>query len=305
MVVAVAALAVLAGLLALLLVRERRRAVAAHADAERLRVDLDTARATADEATASAAAARADAEAAHAEAETQSARADTAEAAADQAHAQAEAAGDRAVEAESERLTLLGSLSATEQQLADAVDAAAAAIAERDELTGQVVPLRERLLELEAQSSRTLTDHRPGIEAEALWQLELARSERTWRHSVAAAPDGPGPFVAADDPLRTAVEIEVAALREDVGAAMELTWDTDVDDPARCLTVLRLAQELLSAAAREQQAVVLDGRQEPDGAVVLHLTVPEGHPPLSIGVPPLPDHLVSVRTDDGLQVTVR
>lgn len=309
MLVAVVVLAVLAGVLAVLLVRERRRAgaarEAARAEAERLSQELVAATGRAEDAAAArdeadaardAAAERATAAedafvTAHEALAAAEERALVAERLAQQAGESAEAAADRAIEVESERLALLASLHEAETR--------------RAELAAEVAPLRERLLALDAASRRALEADRAGIEAAALWDLELARSERTWRHSVAASPDGPGPFGDTDDPLRTAVEIEVAALREDVGAAMELTWDTDVTDPARCLTILRLTQELLAAAARDQQAVILRAHQEPGGEVVLHLSVPEDHAPLEIDPPPLQGHLVSVLREDGLQVTVR
>lgn len=291
MTAAVVVLALLSGLLAVLLVLGRRRAAAAlrscQEDAARVAEDLATARHDADDARRRAA----DAEERATDAEARAAD-------------DAAAARSEVDSAQADREAALASLAAAEDQIATAQAAATAAADERDDLTAQATELRERLLALEAASRETLDAHRPGIEAEALWLLELARAERTWRHSVAASPDGPGPFGDTDDPLRTAVEIEVAALREEVGVAMELEWHTHIDDPARCLTVLRLTQELLAAAAREQQAVVLRAHQDGDD-VVLVLGVPEGHAPLTLEVPPVADHLVSVRSDDGLHVTVR
>jgi hypothetical protein len=126
---------------------------------------------------------------------------------------------------------------------------------------------------------------------EALWALELARSERTWRHSVAPVPVGPSPFTQAADPLRLAVEVEAAALREEVGAPLEIRWQAEVDDPARCLLVLRLAQELLAAAARQAGAAVLEVRGS--GEVVLDLTGEDGEP-VEVEAPPVPAGLVRV-----------
>ncbi|WP_195210531.1 hypothetical protein [Actinomarinicola tropica] len=294
MTAAVVVLALLSGLLAVLLLVQRRRSTAAldacRADAGLVADELAATRSNA-----------ADTERRAAEAE---ARAEAAERRAADAEASAAATRADADRASGDREAALASLAAAEDQIAAAQATAAAATTERDEVAAQVVELRERLLALDAASRRTLDAHRPGIEAEALWQLELARAERTWRHSVAASPDGPGPFGETDDPLRTAVEIEVAALREEVGVAMEVDWDATVDDPARCLTVLRLTQELLAAAAREQQAIVLRAHEE-GGEVVLVLSVPEGNPPLEIEVPPLAEHLVSVRSGDDLRVAVR
>lgn len=297
MLAVVVVLAVLSALLAALLwratARSRRLADASTEQAEQHRQALAAADARADEATAARAAADEHATEADERAASATERAEAAEALVEQAAHDAEAAHDRALDVESERLQLLTTLADTEAQLAT--------------LTAEITPLRARLAELEVEDRHHLDQARPGIEAESLWQLELARSERTWRHSVAASPDGPGPFADVtrpDDALRTAVEIEVAALREDVGAAMELHWDAQVDDPARCLTVLRLTQELLAAAAREQQAVVLHGGRDADGDVVLRLSVPEDHDPIQIAVPPLGANLRSTRTAAGLEVTV-
>lgn len=91
-----------------------------------------------------------------------------------------------------------------------------------------------------------------------LWGLELLRSERTWRISVATSPDGESPFNDTDNPLRLAVEIEAAALREDVGAYTSVRWEASpVDDPIRSLRILRVSQELLSEAARDPRPVEL------------------------------------------------
>ncbi|MEM7275820.1 MAG: hypothetical protein AAF547_22280, partial [Actinomycetota bacterium] len=82
--------------------------------------------------------------------------------------------------------------------------------AERDDLQQQLNSAEERIVTLAA---------RPGVVvgevatedtgAEMLWDLEVARSERAWRNSVAINPvDDPSPFESTQDPLRTAVEIE-------------------------------------------------------------------------------------------------
>lgn len=88
-------------------------------------------------------------------------------------------------------------------------------------------------------------------DAATLWKLELARSERTWRYSVAILPDDPSPYTDADDPLRLAIETEVSALRDDVGAFLTAEVQPHLtDDPATAHLILRLAQELLAQAAR-------------------------------------------------------
>ncbi|MDA3039826.1 MAG: hypothetical protein O3C27_09925 [Actinomycetota bacterium] len=123
--------------------------------------------------------------------------------------------------------------------------------------------LRSTVAQLEFhQRSGSSTAAETGLDAATLWRLELARSERTWRHSVAILPDDPSPYGDADDPLRLAIETEVSALRDDVGAF--LTADVQphlTDDPATAHLVLRLAQELLAQASR---------RDEPSHLVVEH-----------------------------------
>ena len=172
-----------------------------------------------------------------------------------------------------------------------------AARQEAEDLRGEVTALQEK-------ADRLRDEHRDGLDTTALWNLELARAERTWRHSVAVSPDQPSPFVDADDPLGVAVGVEVAALREEVGVAMELRWDATVDDLARRLLVLRMVQELLSAASRAEQAVVLSATDGDDGAVVLHLGVPEDNEPIDAVQLEGVEHLVTVDTSDGVRVTV-
>ncbi len=107
-----------------------------------------------------------------------------------------------------------------------------------------------------------------GVPADTLWTLELARSERTWRTSVAVDPTvAEGPFATTDDPARLAVEVEAAALRENVGAFVAIDWRLPpVDDPARRHLVVRVAQELLEAAARNPQPLRLVAEEVDGGA---------------------------------------
>ncbi len=145
-----------------------------------------------------------------------------------------------------------------------------------------------------------------GIDPELLWALEMTRSERTWRHSVAVDPDGPSPFPDAPDPLRFAVEVEAAALREEVGAFIHLRWEAEaVADPIRRLLVLRVANELLAAAAREPQPfemvsvgadeIVLTVRSTEDGDRQIQLEPPR------FGT----DVIAYVADDNGISVTIK
>ncbi len=109
-----------------------------------------------------------------------------------------------------------------------------------------------------------------------LWALELARSKRTWRTSVAANPFAePTPFEETDDPVRLAVEVEAAALRENVGALVDIDWQIGpVTDPTRSHLIVRVAQELLEAAARNPEPLRLVVSGDPD--VTLRLEPRDG-----------------------------
>ncbi|MEZ5341733.1 MAG: hypothetical protein R2706_09830 [Acidimicrobiales bacterium] len=147
---------------------------------------------------------------------------------------------------------------------------------------------------------------------EALWNLELLRSERTWRHSVAPSPEGESPFSITDNPLRLAVEIEAAALREEVGAFISVRWDANrVDDPARAHLILRLTQELLAQAARDPHPVELvatSGEPAADGLCPLYLRLvapDDDNRVLVLDPPRVTSDVIDVSIDDGMVVTVR
>ncbi len=189
---------------------------------------------------------------------------------------------------------LEGSLAATRDQIADldeeieAADALAndqsaelASMAiENEELRRRIasteldlLSARRDLERLEAErpaptTAGSLDGHSP--DAEALWRLELARSERTWLHSVAILPDDPSPFGDSDDPLRLAIETEASALRDDVGAFLTVEVEPHLsDDPATAHLVLRVAQELLAQAARLDEPSHLSVLRTPSGAIAL------------------------------------
>lgn len=204
---------------------------------------------------------------------------------------------------------------------------------ERDELRQQLSAAEERIATLNA---------RPGVvvgsvdgEADGgdgsdehyamLWNLEVARSERLWRTSVAIDPAADhSPFDGVDDPTRKAVEIEAAALREDVGALITIDWQAPpVTSPARRLLVVRVAQELLATAARAPGATRLLVTQRPpdsadsdtvddggsvefDGELVMEFVAPDDSSDVINLIPPqISSDLVDVRNDAGLSVTVR
>ncbi len=144
-----------------------------------------------------------------------------------------------------------------------------------------------------------------GARPQTLWNLELARSERTWRTSVATNPEADqSPFVATDDPARLAVEIEASALRENVGASVDVEWTAGpVDDPTRRHLVVRVAQELLEAAARSPEPSTLRVEDD-DGQISLSLAAIEGGDvPANIIPPQISSDLLDFR-QDGRQITV-
>ncbi len=128
---------------------------------------------------------------------------------------------------------------------------------------------------------------------EALWSLELGRSRRTWRQSVAPVPPPPhSPFDGTDDPLPIVVETEASALREEVGAVVDVDWDGVVEGTPRRLLVLRVAQELLAEAARDRRAATL--RVSGPSPVRLTLSATDDHEPFVVPVAPLPPGVASV-----------
>ncbi len=170
-----------------------------------------------------------------------------------------------------------------------------------------------RLLERIAQLEGLVRDDPPAAGlAETLWQLELGRSERTWRHSVATLPDAESPFIVTDNPLRLAVEIEAAALREDVGAFISVRWDAGkVEDPARSHLILRVAQELLAEASRDPEPLELvatTGAADESGrcAIDFELVAPDNESRAVIIDPPsLQSDVIDVNMQKGLVVSVR
>ncbi len=153
----------------------------------------------------------------------------------------------------------------------------------------------------------------PGFSPGMAWDLELVRSDRTWRYSVAANPvEDPSPFVNTENPLKLAIEIEALALREDVGAFIGIDWKAgnDIDpsvDPARAHLTLRLAQELLASAAREMSPSTLIVTSDADrGGVSLEVV---GSDPddvdFKIPPPPIASEWIGIDEHGGMIVTVR
>jgi hypothetical protein len=154
----------------------------------------------------------------------------------------------------------------------------------------------------------------PGFSPAMAWELELVRSERTWRYSVAANPvEDPSPFDAGDvNTLKLAIEIEALALREDVGAFIGIDWQVGVAidpvaDPARAHLTLRLAQELLASAAREMSPSTMIVRSDPKrGGVSLEVVASDPNDvDFKIPPPPIASEWIGIDEHGGMVVTVK
>ncbi|MCU1345862.1 MAG: hypothetical protein JWL70_2128 [Acidimicrobiia bacterium] len=156
-------------------------------------------------------------------------------------------------------------LAARENDLAAARAEAAEQLAQaREQLAEAQEQLGALQLDLEAQRlevERVTAQWRDATsehDAASFWALEMQRSERTWRHHVAPGFDLPCPLVGSVDPLRTAVEIEAAALREESGTGVDVEWSLERSlDPAARLAVLRQVQEQLARFAKRSDRVIV------------------------------------------------
>lgn len=153
----------------------------------------------------------------------------------------------------------------------------------------------------------------PGFSPGMAWDLELVRSERTWRYSVAANPvEDPNPFIDTDNSLRLAIEVEALALREDVGAFIGIDWQAgnDIDpaaDPARAHLTLRLAQELLASAARElsPSTLVVTSDAERGGVSLEVVASDPDDVDFKIPPPPIASEWIGIDEHGGMVVTVK
>lgn len=177
----------------------------------------------------------------------------------------------------------------------------------RDELQLKLTAAEEQIVTLTARPGVVVGESGEDSGSETLWDLEVARSERSWRTSVAIDPMGEAsPFENTDDPVRTAVEIEAAALREDVGALISIDWKAEpIGSAARRMLVVRVAHELLAQASRAPGAarlVVTDGE---DGSLTFSFEADDGGTTLKLTPPPVSTDVLDIQGDDGLTVTVR
>jgi hypothetical protein len=170
----------------------------------------------------------------------------------DDASGRIDSAVARATEAEAARRNAESSLSAAYAEVGAATSRAQAAEIAAEAAQAAATTARAALVDAG-------WGHGPG--PGTLWSLELARSERTWRNSVATDPGSV--FEPGSDRLRTAIETDLAAAREEAGVDIRLVWElVDEIEALAALAVLRVAQELVAGAvplADEAQLVV-----EPD-----------------------------------------
>ena len=142
--------------------------------------------------------------------------------------------------------------------------------------------------------------------AEMLWDLEVARSERSWRNSVSVNPvSDPSPFENAEDPVREAVEIEAAALREDVGAYITIDWQAEpILSAARRLLVVRVAQEMLASASRAPGAarLVVTQSGEGEGELKMEFEAEGGDTVINLIPPKISHDLIDVRSGGNLSL---
>ena len=202
------------------------------------------------------------------------------------AEEQAEAAATRAAEAEA--------AGAAARREAEEAAAARQAAEER------AAAAEQRTAEFAAARAATADG---GIDPHVLWTLEQARSERTWRQSVAPSPDAASVFADASDPLLEALQVELDAAREDVGAIVELDADLPPGvTPAGSVLVLRAAQELLARVVRQGEVTTLHVRADGDDLLVAVRSVDEDGEPVATEALAIPPSADIEPIDDGVRI---
>lgn len=233
----------------------------------------------------------------------------------EQALAESEAANSKISELETEFRTVASAKTSLESNIAELEDNLKMQLSrlgdlqtENEEYKVQLQDAELKIVDLAARPDVVLNEIAANAtnNASALWELELVRSERAWRNSVAINPvTDVSPFVDAEDPVRLAIEVEASALREDVGAYVTIDWQAkSINDPARRHLVVRVAQELLATAARSPGASKLVVVGEDDLKLKLE-AVSESDGEINLIPPQINNDLVDISDDDGLTVTVK
>jgi hypothetical protein len=232
---------------------------------------------------------------------TQRAAAAAAAAAAEQAAAERDAEQERAAAAEAARVEAAARAETAEARAEDADGKAAEAERRASSAAEQAAEAAAKVAAAEARAAEAA--ERNGLDPELLWTLERARSERTWRHSVAVGVDSTSVFEGSAHPLREALQVELDAAREEVGALVEL--DTDVPPvvtAAGSVLVLRAAQELLARAVKVAEETTLRVLADGEDIVVTIEPVDEDGEPVAIEPLAVPASTDLEATEGGVRV---
>ena len=202
------------------------------------------------------------------------------------------AAKAAALEAEAKERMIAQALADDRQQ--EALDAAERATAA--EIEARESGDRADAAEASIVSLREAVAASAGVDPAVLWILERARSERTWRFSVAPHPETPSVFADTANPLLAAVQVELDAAREDVGAVVEL--DAELPDGvtvSASVLALRATQELIADIVRRSEEstvrISIDGT---DLVVDIDAIDEDGKPVLPNPLPLPPSSAVDV-----------
>jgi hypothetical protein len=294
LVIALAAVALALAVVAIVTARRLRVARAATVAAEQ-RADQQATELTA------TTGARDEAEQARADA---IARAEAAEARRDELEAEVTELTARASEAERRSVAADTELDAARHE----VGVAAAARADAED---RVVALERRIEEMAARAAledaaASAASAAPPVsgelDAQLVWALERARSERTWRQSVAVGPDGSA-FSTESDPLIDALQIELDAAREEVGAVVELDADVPAGvTAAGSVLALKATQELLASVVRRGETTTVRVRADGADLVIDVESVDEDGHRIDTGPLPIPPSATVDVTPGGVRI---
>ncbi len=198
------------------------------------------------------------------------------------------AAAEEAARTAEERATVtMAEVDRARAERADARAEADGAVLERDEARAEAARANEAL---RAAEQRAGGDEPADADADApvavtagnnvdaafLWALERARSERTWRQSVALSPDDESVLDNAENPLIEAIRVDLEAAREEVGVVVDLDADLPrMPTAAGSLLTLRAAQELLASVVRHSESSVVRVRADGDDVIITVAAVDE------------------------------
>ncbi len=214
--------------------------------------------------------------AARAEADQRRAEADDARAQAEQATAEAE---QRRSEAEQR-------CAEAERHRDDADQARAQAEAQLAQTETRLAHIEGRRVEGTATPETVVAAEVETSTAAVLWQLALARAERTWRTSIALGFEDGSPLAASADALRTAVEIEVDAAREEAGAGIDLDWTFVAPAPPEAaLVVLGVIESVVQSVAKTASMTTIGVQEGPDAVEVAFSSVDDAGDPVALDLP--------------------